>query len=218
MLFLVGVNVSCTYFSPLVGKWKDSQSQNTIEFTRDGNVILNSNGYLISGTYQLVSNDVVKLNYVGLSGGMARMFGVDTWQYSISGNNMTVEAGGSSDVFNRIDSSATTHNIQTTTTSPTIVVTYPKGDEIFRVGQAITITWRTTNLSKDALVIIEYEYPDGMGTFITGLDGVPNTGSIKWTIPSEIILNGSKTKIIIEKNNGKYMVAQGSSGFFTVTN
>ena len=78
ILSLVVENVSCTYFSPLVGKWQESQSQNTIEFTRDGKVILNSNDYLTSGNYQLVGSDVVKLNYEGLSGGMASLFGVDT--------------------------------------------------------------------------------------------------------------------------------------------
>ena len=167
---LVVENVSCTYFSPLVGKWQESQSQNTIEFTRDGKVILNSNDYLTSGNYQLVGSDVVKLNYEGLSGGMASLFGVDTWQYKISGNTMTVVAGGGTDVFYRFGSSTTTRTIQNTKTStgiipmttatsqnyrvglPTITLTYPNSGETWHVGDVVTIRWISTNLPQGSAV------------------------------------------------------------------
>ena len=214
-LLVVG-NTGCTYFSPLVGKWQDSQSQNTIEFTRDGKVILTSNGYLTSGTYQLFSSDVVKINYEGLSRGMASLFGIDTWQYTISGNTMTVVAGGGTDVFNRVGSPTTTRTIQTTANSPTIVVTYPKGGETFHVGQVITITWKTTNLSNTVVVNIGYTYPDGGAFFPSSSEGMPNTGSYKLTIPKDITLNGGKAQITIA--NSQSLVAEGSSGFFTVTN
>lgn len=88
MLFTLGVITSCTYFSPLVGKWQDNQSQTTIEFTRDGKVIINANNYVITGTYQLVSGNVVNLSLEGDAGGWLSLTGSNSFQYKISGNTI----------------------------------------------------------------------------------------------------------------------------------
>jgi hypothetical protein len=279
-----------------------------------------------------VSSNVVKFKFEGLTGAMASFFDEDTWQYTISGNAMTVVSAGNTDVWNRIvnttvantpNSNATITltypkggetwhvgdtvtitwtstllskntlidiNISPTTdqgtvqniaegisntgsyqwtvpnslagdsligvknrifvscevltssslqinaispdftivsssnpttasnSNPTITVTYPKGGEIFHVGQVITITWNTTNLSNNAIVTINCNYPDGAGIYASSLEGVPNNGSFKWTIPSDITLNGGKARITIANDSGQYLVAEGSSGFFTVTN
>ena len=53
----------------------------------------------------------------------------------------------------------------TTNSSPIITVTYPKGGETFRVGQVITVTWKTTNLSNTAEVNVGYTYPSGYAFF-----------------------------------------------------
>ena len=90
--------------------------------------------------------------------------------------------------------------------NPTITVTYPKGGEIFHVGQVITITWNTTNLSNNAIVTINCNYPDGAGIYASSLEGVPNNGSFKWTIPSDITLNGGKARITIANDSGQYLV------------
>lgn len=188
---LIGVNTSCTYFSPLVGKWKDSQSQNTIEFTRSGNVIISSNGSLISGTYQLISSGVVKLNFEGLSGDMLSAFGADTLQYSISGNTMTLEGAGSSDVFYRVENVNTSKEATINPNKqPSIKVTYPSGGETFHVGQTVNITWKASNLPQDANISIDISN-DSMNRVALPLagqhGGVPNTGSYKWVVTSSYV-------------------------------
>ena len=183
-LMVVG-NAGCTYFSPLVGKWQDSESSNIIEFTRDGNVVLNSNGELTSGTYQLVSSDVVKLNFEGLSGEMASAFGVDTWQYTISGNTMTVVAGGSTDVFYKVGSSATT---QMANAVQTITMIYPKGGETFHVGQTITIKWESSNIPANESLDITLSTPSG-SYFQINNSPLRNTSSYKWIITNSYIVS-----------------------------
>ena len=225
---LSGIIVSCTAFSPIVGKWQDN-SGNTYEFTRTGNVIINANNYVITGTWSTVSSNVITLNMQGDAGSMFNMLAGNSWQYTISGDTMTVEAGGSTNYLYRYRNPTTqkvvtrTTTIKTTqiaipNTHPTIGVTYPRGGETFNAGQTITITWETTNLSKSTLVIVAYQYPNKAGTYITGVDGTPNTGSLKWTIPSDIQLNGGKAQIIVESLSGQSLIAEGDSGFFNVTN
>ena len=221
-LLTVG-NISCTYFSPLVGKWQDSQSSNTIEFTRDGNVVLTSNGYLTSGTYQLVGNDVVKLNFEGLRGDMASALGADTWQYTISGNTMTVEAAGSSDVFYRFGSSTTTTTIPVLINpnkSASLTITSPSGSENWNVGQTVTIKWKSSNLAKNTPVLILL-YPNGNTDYLQ-IDEVTNTGSYQWTIPPTIMnrtVVGSYNEIALEANGGAVgVVLTTVSAKFTITN
>jgi Kre9/KNH-like N-terminal Ig-like domain len=185
-LLVVG-STSCSYFSPLVGKWQDSQSQSTLEFTRDGKVILTSNGYLTSGTYELIGNDVVKFNYEGLSGGMAKLFGVDTLQYTITGNTITFVGGGGTDVYYRFGSSTTTRTNQIAPSdSSSITITCPKGGEIWHVGDTITITWTSKLLPKNTLIDINISATTHRGTVQSIAKGITNTGSYKWTIPSSV--------------------------------
>jgi Ser-Thr-rich glycosyl-phosphatidyl-inositol-anchored membrane family len=205
-LLVVG-NISCTYFSPLVGKWQDSESSNIIEFTRDGNVVLNSNGELTSGTYQLISSDVVKLNFEGLSGDMASAFGVDTWQYTISGNTMTVVAGGSTDVFNRFGVSTTSTNqaLINPNKSASLTITYPNGGEIWSVGQTVTIKWKSSNLSKNTPVLILLNLNGASEVDNLEINEVANTGSYQWTIPPTIMNHtvvGSQLRVELKANGG----------------
>ncbi|MBA7481479.1 hypothetical protein ES707_16953 [subsurface metagenome] len=102
LALLSGTTVGCTMFSPIVGKWQDTQSQDTIEFTRGGDVILKASGDLITGKYELIGSDVVKLRLEGLSGVFLSAFGADTWQYEISGDTMTIQSAGSSTTLRRI--------------------------------------------------------------------------------------------------------------------
>ncbi|MBN1161055.1 MAG: hypothetical protein JXA17_03800 [Dehalococcoidales bacterium] len=92
----------CTFFSPVVGKWQEPRTKDTIEFTRTGDVIIKSSGYIITGSYKLIGSDVIKLELEGLSGAWISLFGGDTWQYSISGDTMTVTASGQTSIFIRV--------------------------------------------------------------------------------------------------------------------
>src|SRR5271157_5244543 len=82
-------SIGCSSTSHIIGNWEDDTNKNTVEFTKNGDVVINSEGYLTSGKYKLIGNNVVNLNLEGLSGEMASAFGTSTWQYTISGDNMT---------------------------------------------------------------------------------------------------------------------------------
>ena len=101
LALLGGMTVGCTAFSPIVGKWQYDNDTDTIEFTRDGDVIVKSGKYLFTGKYELIGSDVVKLRLEGLAGGWMSLFGGDTWQYKISGDNMTITVGEKSSVLKR---------------------------------------------------------------------------------------------------------------------
>jgi len=115
LILLIGTTVSCTFFSPIVGKWQD-QNSNIIEFTRDGKVVINSGGFIVSGEYELISDNIVKLKLGGLAGDIASFVG-DTWQYEISENTMVVTASGSKTIYTRVGSTVSspiTSNVKTT--------------------------------------------------------------------------------------------------------
>ncbi|MDP2919671.1 MAG: Ser-Thr-rich GPI-anchored membrane family protein [Dehalococcoidia bacterium] len=96
-----------------------------------------------------------------------------------------------------------------------LAITYPKGGENFHAGDVITITWKSTNLSSDKLVVIASQNSSGAGSYITGLDGVPNTGSYEWTIPTWRA--GTQRKIVISiDDNNHYLIARADSGYFTI--
>lgn len=99
---LLGITAGCTSFSPIVGKWQDIQSRDTIEFTSGGDVIAISSGNIMTGKYELIGSDVVKVRFEGFGGAWMSLFGGDTWQYEISGNTMTVKVANRSAVFKRI--------------------------------------------------------------------------------------------------------------------
>jgi hypothetical protein len=78
----------------------------------------------------------------------------------------------------------------------TITLTYPKGGEIWHVGDVVTITWTSTNLPKATLVSIRIwssNFPIyGSSSMAMGkviVNGIPNTGSYKWTVPN--LMEGS---------------------------
>ena len=97
---LSGIVLGCTAFSPIVGKWQDTRTKDTIEFTSGGDVIVKSGNFIFTGKYELVGSDVVKLRLEGW-GALISLFGGDTWQYEISGDTMTVTVGGRSSTLKR---------------------------------------------------------------------------------------------------------------------
>ena len=93
----------------IIGKWEDTSLQNSVQFTGDGYVVINYGGSLVSGTYQLIGDDVVTLHFEGSTGHSNGVFAANTWQYTISGDTLFVQANGTSDVF--ILEKLTTHNL-----------------------------------------------------------------------------------------------------------
>ena len=183
MLFLVGANTSCTYFSPIVGKWQDNSTGYIMEFTRDGKVIINADNYVITGTYQLVSGDVVNLSLQGDAGNLMGMTGSNSFQFKISGNTMTMEGGGGIGVLYRVvnqTTATTTKDLPQITGQPTIKLTYPIGGETWHVGQTVTIKWTSSNLPKEYPVILAIN--NGTNGWHQIDSNIVNTGSYKWVV------------------------------------
>jgi hypothetical protein len=73
---------------------------------------------------------------------------------------------------------------------PTITLTYPNGGETWHVGDVVTITWTSTNLSKDAPVEIALPiaWKVASGGIAQGETTIiamtSNTGSYQWTVTS----------------------------------
>ena len=102
-LFLLAVMVvGCTASPKIVGKWQDTQSTDTIEFLKNGNIVVTSNGVADAGTYEIVSDNIVKVSFSGLAGGMISLFGGDTWNYTISGNTLSIQVMGSTLTLKRM--------------------------------------------------------------------------------------------------------------------
>lgn len=119
LLLMVAFSEGCSSTSHIVGNWEDNTDKNAVEFTKDGNVVVNSGGYLTSGKYQIIGKDIVNLKLEGLTGEMASALDADTWQYTISGDTMTVQVGGQSISYHRVSSINLTTSTTTTTTSET---------------------------------------------------------------------------------------------------
>ena len=67
-----------------------------------------------------------------------------------------------------------------------ITLTYPKGGEIWHIGETVTIKWKSSNLPKNTELNIFVVINGGLAKIITETDTVLNTGSYKWTIPQSI--------------------------------
>ena len=94
ILCLLAVSIlGCSYFSPIIGKWQDKQAQDTIEFTRNGDIIIETGGHITVGTYELLSDEVIKVSFDNLAGDFISILGIDTWKYNVSGDTLTIQAG-----------------------------------------------------------------------------------------------------------------------------
>ena len=81
----------------------------------------------------------------------------------------------------------TPSNIQGTKSPiPILTLTYPKGGEIWHVGDTVTITWTSTNLPKEALIFIDINTTDTARVGISEPRAIPNTGSYKWKVVKSI--------------------------------
>ena len=119
--------------------------------------------------YSSVSEDEVD-NYIGAGKNLMDVYTIKV--YATVTPNITTASG----IIN-----------QSKNTSLTL--TYPKGGEILHVGQTINITWKSTNLTKDATILICLSNDSGKNLFPL-LESL-NTGSYQWVVTdSWVKLNG----------------------------
>jgi len=69
-----------------------------------------------------------------------------------------------------------------------LTLTYPKGGEIWHVGQTVNITWTSTNLNKDASIFISISNDSGNTLLpLVGQYGIQNTGNFQWIVTSSYV-------------------------------
>jgi hypothetical protein len=83
IVFLV---VGCGANNELVGTWVGDEDV-SIEFFRDGTVLINSLFFSVSGTYSIVDKNRVRLDLDGFWG----FAGAQVLQYSVSGNQLNLD-------------------------------------------------------------------------------------------------------------------------------
>ena len=95
---------SPTFKTGIVGRWQDTKLPNQyIEFFETGRVMIDAEGYLVSGTYELIGDEYIKLYLEGFAAGWAAMMGADTLKYYISGDILTISVTGKSEAFRRVE-------------------------------------------------------------------------------------------------------------------
>lgn len=109
----------------------------------------------------------------------------------------------------------TTQNTAIPNQYPTLTVTYPKGGEIWHVGDTVTITWTSANIPKDDSIKISINLGDKKGFSIT--QSTPNTGSYKWIVPKSLgtypVAGTSQIYLICNELN---TYGNSNSGIFTI--
>jgi hypothetical protein len=87
----------------IVGKWQSKDdANNTIEFTKAGNLIVDINKQLISGTYQVLSDTAVKVNVTGVTGLLQALFSKGTWDYTVTKTDLTLIGDRLTRYFTRV--------------------------------------------------------------------------------------------------------------------
>jgi len=116
---------------------------------------------------------------------------------------------------------------ETTTNSnaPIMKLVYPKGGEVWHVGESVIIKWTSTNWPKTDSIKIIIE-TSGWYCSTTGseLDTEPNNGSYKWVIPTSVegnTLIGNNFRIRLAMVGNYFVDTTGmdlESQNFTITN
>lgn len=84
-IFLTG----CSAESKIIGTWVDADGVN-YEFFKDGTVTIESYGIVVSGNYEFIDGDTMKLNLDGLWG----LGGASVFDVKISGKELALTTSG----------------------------------------------------------------------------------------------------------------------------
>lgn len=80
--------------------------------------------------------------------------------------------------------------------SPYISLIYPSGGETFRIGEVVTIKWRSIDIPSDEMISLILQ--NGNNPEFLNIGTFPNTGSYSWTIDNkvnELIKEGSSKNV-----------------------
>jgi len=87
-LCLISSLIGCATPS-IVGRWQYTEESNWyIEFLNDGQAILDIENFVFTGTYELVGENYIKMDFEGLAGAALNLSGTDTQRFEISGDTL----------------------------------------------------------------------------------------------------------------------------------
>ena len=103
LLVIISIVTSCSVSNPIVGLWKDVRTGDKIEFLSDGKIILDlkTEGVLITGEYELLSDNYMSVELEGFIGGLMSLFQQNTWRYKIEDNILTLSIGDNDTEFEK---------------------------------------------------------------------------------------------------------------------
>lgn len=96
-LLIIVLLTACSASNRILGKWEDADGS-IYEFFKDGTMAINSFGISISGTYEFIESDTMKLNMDGLWG----IGGATIAKVKFSGREMIWTIDGQSISFDKV--------------------------------------------------------------------------------------------------------------------
>ena len=88
----------------IIGEWQSTEDANVhLEFTQSGNLIIDTGNGIITGTYELLSDNYVKANISGLAGLLVILSNKDTWKYEVTKSDLTLSVDNNIQTFTRVD-------------------------------------------------------------------------------------------------------------------
>jgi hypothetical protein len=97
----LGTAAACSHSDvPLVGTWRSTADDTTLEFKSDGTMInADDNGPLFGGHYRFVSADTITVEF----GGPAAVAPARTYKFVVAGDELTVtDERGKADSYQRV--------------------------------------------------------------------------------------------------------------------
>jgi len=88
----------CSASNKIIGRWEDTDGIQ-YEFYRDGTITIDSYGITVSGDYEFIDKETIKINLAGLWG----LAGASVMEVDISGNQMTLNEGGIAIILEKVD-------------------------------------------------------------------------------------------------------------------
>jgi hypothetical protein len=82
----------------LVGKWQNEQTGEALEFFKDGTVVMSTMGMSITGSYSIMDETNLKITIAGMFG----IGGPVIYEYSVSGNTLTLTIYGISSYYSKV--------------------------------------------------------------------------------------------------------------------
>jgi hypothetical protein len=88
----------------IVGNWQSTADASiTVEFTQNGNLIINTGNHIYNGTYALLSDNYFSVKFNGLAGALIPLFQKDTWKYEVTKSDLTLSADTDIKTYKRVE-------------------------------------------------------------------------------------------------------------------